>query len=154
MKFLVFILLFAVLPVHAQVRPKVPNPRSNSLLNERVEVPQFPEVRAVFQRIERGIMTGSAETFKADLGKQVSMTMSGGENGYYSSGQAFLILQNFFSTRKPSQFEFSRINDNAANPFATGGLSFIRKGTRESVQVYVSLARQDSAWAITQFNIY
>lgn len=150
-----FLLLFlAVLPLQAQVRPKIGHPRANSLLNEKADVSQSPEARMLLQKIERGILGGSAEAFNADFGKQVSMTITGAESGYYSSGQAFLILKSFFSTRKPTQFSFTRINDTVASPYATGRLSYVRRGSRESVQVYVSLARQESQWVITQFNIY
>ena len=154
MKLSFLVLLLIALPLHAQVRPKIGNSKASSLLNQRIEVHQSPEARALLQRIERGILGGSAEAFNANFGKQVSMTIAGAESGYYSSGQAFLILQNFFSARKPTQFSFSRINDTLASPYATGRLSFIRRGNRESVQVYVSLARQETQWVITQFNIY
>lgn len=154
MRMFVFLLLSIVVPLQAQVRPKPANPRINRLIEKPIEVRQSPEARALLQRVERGILGGSAESYKSDFGKQVSMTISGTESGYYSSGQAFLILQNFFSTRKPTQFAFTRTNDSVANPYATGRLTFVRRGSRESVQVYVSLNRQDSTWVITQFNIY
>lgn len=154
MRLLLLALVVLVLPVQAQVRPKIADPRANSLLNERVETRQSPEATALLRKVERGILGGSVELFNASFAKQVSMTISGGESGYYSGGQASLILQNFFSIRKPTQFTFSRMNDSVASPYATGRLSFIRRGTKESVQVYVSLTRQDSEWVITQFNIY
>ena len=154
MRLSVLILLLVCIPLQAQIRPKTVKPHANSLLNEKVEAVQYPEARALLQKVERGIVGGSAETFNVNFGKQVSMTITGAESGYYSAGQASLILQNFFSTRKPTQFVFSRINDTVASPYATGRLSFIRRGNRESVQVYVSLTRQESQWVITQFNIY
>jgi hypothetical protein len=154
MRLSLLILFLVVIPLQAQVRPKIANPRANSLLNEKVEARQSPEARALLQRIEHGILGGSAETFDANFGRQVSMTITGAESGYYSPGQAFLILKNFFSARKPTQFSFTRINDTVASPYATGRLSFIRRGSRESVQIYVSLTRQESQWVITQFNIY
>jgi len=154
MRLLLLACVFFVLPLQAQVRPKIPNPRSNSLLNERIEPKQAQEAKTLLQAVERGILGGSVEGFGTRFAKQVSMTISGGESGYYSSGQASLILQNFFSTRKPTQFAFSRMNDSLASPYATGRLSFIRRGSKESVQIYVSLTRQESRWVITQFNIY
>ena len=154
MRLFVLILFLFVLPLQAQIRPKIANPRPNSLLNERIETRQSPEARALLQRIEQGILGGSVETFSASFGKQVSMTISGAESGYYSGGQPFLILRNFFPIRKPTQFAFSRTNDTVASPYATGRLSFIRRGSKESVQVYVSFTRQESQWVITHFNIY
>jgi hypothetical protein len=150
--FLVFVVL--VLPVQAQVRPKIADPRANSLINKRAETRQSPEAETLLRRVEQGILGGSVDLFNTRFGKQVSMTISGGESGYYSGGQASLVLQNFFSTRKPTQFTFSRMNDSVASPYATGRLSFIRRGSKESVQIYVSLTRQESKWVITQLNIY
>lgn len=154
MRFLVFLLLVAFTPLFSQVRPKPVNPRSNALMDVRPDIRQSPEARALLQKIERGILNGSADDFRGDFGKQVSMTIAGSESGYYSAGQAFLILQNYFSNRRPTQFGFTRLNDTSASPYATGRLSFVRRGSRESVQVYVSLTRQESQWVVTQFNIY
>lgn len=153
MRLSVLILLLVCTSLQAQIRPKQAISRTN-LLDGPVEAVQSPGAKALLQKIERGIIGGSAESFIADFGKQVSMTITGSESGYYSAGQASLILRNFFATRKPTQFAFSRINDTVASPYATGRLSFIRRGNKESVQVYVSLTRQESQWVITQFNIY
>jgi hypothetical protein len=82
------------------------------------------------------------------------MTIRGSESGFFSSAQSLTILKNFFTSRKPTQFSFSQMNDTVPHPYATGRLDFVLRGSRESVQVYVSLTQQDSAWVINQFNIY
>ena len=139
---------------HAQIRPRPLQPHTDLLLKVQPETTQSHDTRALFENIEQGILNGSAAEIHAYFARQVSMTITGNESGYYSSGQASLILQNFFSTRKPTQFSFTRLNATAPSPYATGRLTFVRRGTRESVQVYVSLMHQDSQWVITQFNIY
>jgi len=152
---LVILCLFVAVPGRAQVRPRPVQPHSDLLLKPQDQVtPQSTATKALFKSIERGILNSSTAELQALFARQVFMTISGNESGYYSSGQASLILQNFFSTRKPTQFSFTRTNETASNPYATGRLTFIRRGGKESVQVYVSVARQDSQWVITQFNIY
>ena len=108
----------------------------------------------MFRTVERGIISSDFDALAPSFGKQVSMTIRGSESGYFSSAQAVTILRNHFSSRKTLQFSFSRINESATHPYATGRLDFEVRGNKESVQVYVSLARQDSLWVISQFNIY
>src|SRR4030042_11948 len=57
------------------------------------------------------------------------------------------------SARSLLSFEFSRLSDTSATPFATGRMTFISGGRRESAQIYVSLRFKDSRWVIGQFNI-
>lgn len=108
----------------------------------------------MFNSVETALVAGDVSSLSPSLAKQVSMTIQGNESGFFSSAQALTILKNFFSSRKPTQFSFSRMNDSVQHPYATGRLDFVHRGSRESVQVYVSLTRQDSAWVISQFNIY
>jgi hypothetical protein len=82
------------------------------------------------------------------------VNMSGGESGYFSANQTVSILQRYLSGRTSLSFEFSRYNDLGPTPYATGRLTSISRGRRESAQIYVSLRHQDSRWVITQFNIY
>ncbi len=142
--------------VESQIRPKLGERGKNSLMDSSLRDQRKPvaEVKTLFERIEQGIAGGTVSMFGSDFAKQVSMSIGGGENGYFSTSQAFSILQNYFSNHKPIQFSFSRMNEGAAVPFATGRLSFLAKGNRESAQVYVSLKKQDSEWVISQFNIY
>ncbi|MEX1138441.1 MAG: DUF4783 domain-containing protein [Bacteroidota bacterium] len=118
------------------------------------ENPQSVQVRSLFNTVESAVIAGNVGSLSPLFAKQVSMTIRGSESGFFSSAQGLTILKNFFSARKPSQFSFSRLNDSVPHPYATGRLDFIMRGSKESVQVYVSLVRQDSRWIISQFNIY
>ena len=118
------------------------------------ESTQTDEVRSLFNSVEAALVAGNTRSLSPLFAKQVSMTLRGSESGFFSSAQALTILKNFFSSRKPAQFSFSKLNEAAPHPYATGRLDFVSRGSKESVQVYVSLALQDSAWVISQFNIY
>ncbi|MBI4418685.1 MAG: DUF4783 domain-containing protein [Ignavibacteriales bacterium] len=110
--------------------------------------------REIFQAVERGITSGTIGSLSPLFGKQVSMTIRGSESGVFSSAQALTILKNYFSGKKPAQFSFTRVVDGTSNPYATGRMTFVSRGNKESVQVYVSLTRQDSDWVLSQFNLY
>jgi hypothetical protein len=116
--------------------------------------PQHSRVLDVFQNIEYGIRMCTVEEFKRELGTIVSIAIGSSERGYFSMNQAASVLSGYFSGRKSISFEFSRIHEKGNAPYATGRLVYIKKGNQESVQVYVSLTRQDSRWVINQFNIY
>lgn len=116
--------------------------------------PQQVAVRSFFGQVQHGIISSSLTTSPSYFANQVSVSISGGESGYYSSNQVLSLLQNYFTTRKQPSFEFSRFHDEGPAPYATGRLTFTSKGNRESAQVYVSLVQQDSRWVISQLNIY
>jgi hypothetical protein len=115
---------------------------------------QHSKVFAVFKIIEYGIQKCAVEEFDKELGTVVSIAIGSSERGYFSMNQAASVLSGFFSRRRPISFEFSRIHEIGAAPYATGRFIYVQKGNQESVQVYVSLTRQDSRWVVNQFNIY
>ena len=115
---------------------------------------QQSKLSSVFQHIENGIKKSTVEEFDNELGALISIAIGSGERGYFSKNQAASVLSGYFSGRRPVSFEFSRIHEKGAAPYATGRFVYVQKGNQESVQVYVSLTRQDSRWVISQFNIY
>jgi len=115
---------------------------------------QSSKVSALFQTIENGIRKSAVKDFEKEFGTTVTIAIGSAERGYFSMNQAASVLSEYFSGRRPVSFKFSRIHDTGAAPFATGRLVYLQKGNQESVQVYVSLTRQDVRWVISQFNIY
>jgi hypothetical protein len=115
---------------------------------------QRADVRKLFETIEKGIASSSLAEFSSAFADQVFVNMSSGESGYFSSNQTISILQRYLSSRSSLSFEFSRFSDAGSTPYATGRLSSIARGRKESAQVYVSLRNQDGRWVVSQFNIY
>jgi hypothetical protein len=115
---------------------------------------QHSKVIAVFHTIETGIKNCTVEDFDKDIGAMVTIDIGSDEPRYFSKNQAASVLSGYFSGRRPVSFEFSRIHEKGGAPYATGRFVYIQKGNQESVQVYVSLTRQESRWVINQFNIY
>jgi hypothetical protein len=115
---------------------------------------QRAEVKRLFGTIEEDIVKSALPLSSVPFADQVFVNMSSGESGYFSANQTVTILQRYLSARSSLSFEFSRLNDTGSTPYATGRLSFISRGRKESAQVYVSLRFQESGWVISQFNIY
>jgi len=120
--------------------------------------PQEPEkdaaAEALFRKIEEGIAGGDIGRFSQDFARQAFVAVRGKESGYFSANQSFLIVRNFFASRKLSSFRLSKRESGGSMPFATGGGTFLSRGTMESFQVYVALTRLESRWVIAQFNVY
>lgn len=154
------LLLVAVVLTGQQIAAQLPTqsgpPKkdSSSVRQTQARTPQQVEIRKLFGLIQQGIVSSSLASASAHFAQQVFVNMSGGESGYFSANQTVSILQRYLSNRSSLSFEFSRFSDTGSTPFATGRLSCLMKGRRESAQVYVSLRYQNSRWVISQFNIY
>jgi hypothetical protein len=142
LRLLLIVLLACCIDSPAQVR------------GERTESPRKPDVAPVFQRIERGIATGTVDLFSEFFGNTVSLRLGAEDQGIISGNQARAILSTYFLNNRPTSFAFSKTELRAALPYATGRLTHNRKGIRGTSQVYVSVQSSGGRWRITQFNIY
>jgi hypothetical protein len=155
MKCLLAIVLFSSFSL-AQVKQESESPLPKDTLRKpytRLNQ-QHSRVLAIFQNIEHGLQMCTVETFDREFGTMVSIAIGSGERGYFSMNQAASVLTEYFSAHRPISFEFSHIYEKGNAPYATGRLVYVHKGNQGSIQVYVSLTRQDSRWVINQFNIY
>ncbi len=104
--------------------------------------------------IQEGIVAGATNTFTPWIAPQVYLRLLGSEEGYFSANQSTFVLERFFSSFRVLRFHFTTIHRSGSKAYATGGGTFIRRGTPEIVQVYIALIKHDDAWVISQFNIY
>jgi len=139
-------------PVHGAV-VLTPGDTIPGAPGERRERPDSP-ASAIFDGIRQGLVSGDVSGLSAMLAPQVSMTLRTGEHGYFSSNQAFLLVQHFLRTRKITNLNFSTMGGGANVPYATGSGTLLYRGNRYFVQVYVSLSRWGDRWMISQLNIY
>jgi hypothetical protein len=151
--FLAFLISVQVL---AQTKSRLVPPKASSLQQRPTSSPsvQDPEVQRMFRAIQDAIASGSIAVLRGYFGEQVSLNLQRIESGVYSGNQAASILGTYFEPRQTVSFFFSRTSDAVANPYATGRLTLVHKGDRESVQVYVSLSRRGSTWIVSEFNVY
>ena len=99
------------------------------------------------------LSSGRVDYLRPHLGRKVYLNLFTGINGYYSSEQAFLILESLFSTYKPISFSFSSRNFSIRNPYGFGPITFERRGKRETAELFLSLATVNDAWVINQITI-
>jgi hypothetical protein len=81
------------------------------------------------------------------------LNLSNGVSGYYSSNQAYFVIQEFLKTHQVISLKINDIQADEENVYATGTYNFVESGKRESTQLYISLKRSSKKWKITQITI-
>jgi len=114
---------------------------------------QGSESAKVFSDISRGIANQDVEAIASYFSSQTYLSLSSGINGYYSSNQAYYVLEDFFKIYRVAAFRFNNIQTDSNNPYATGEYQFEFRGKRDTAQVYVSLKKAGNKWKITQITI-
>jgi hypothetical protein len=117
-------------------------------------IPSGENHRKLFDKVQDGLSSGRVSSFSDLLGPQVHVTLRGGESGYYSSSQAYYLLEKYLHTNRLSDLEFSTIGESGNTPYASGKGGIIGKGGSERAQVYVSLTQVGERWLISQIKIY
>lgn len=110
-------------------------------------------ISRVFEKIEIGISSGNVDLLSDYLSSQTYLSLSNGIGGYYSSNQAYYVLEDFFRDYKATGFRFGSIQSNNGSPFATGIYKYHFRGMKGSAQVFISLKRSARKWKITQISI-
>ncbi len=110
-------------------------------------------VKVTFDKIEKGISSGNVSELAGYFSSQLYLNLSNGISGYYSSNQAYYVLEDFFNTYHAAGFKFDNFQNDEPNIYATGSYRFFYKGKPDVAQVYVSLRHTGKKWKITQINI-
>jgi len=113
---------------------------------------QKPAIEKVFQAIEDGLSKGDPGSFTKYCTGQTYISLSDVYTGYFSSNQAFYILQSYFSEHQPESFRYTSKND-GENPYATGEYHYETRNRRGTAQVFISLRLQRNDWQISQITI-
>jgi Domain of unknown function (DUF4783) len=108
---------------------------------------------SVFNNIELGISSENVSEISGYLNTPTYLSLSNGISGYYSSNQAFYVLEDFFNIYKVTSFHFQNIQLHDNLPYATGVYKYYFRGKRDSANVYVSLKQVGDTWKITQITI-
>ena len=109
-------------------------------------------VRAV-NKIQDAIVNKDISTLADHLSTQTYFNLPNGISGYYSSNQAYFILEDFFKTYRVTSFNFDEINSKNNTPFATGNYDYDFQGNRNSAHIYMQLRNTGKGWRITQITI-
>jgi hypothetical protein len=113
---------------------------------------QKAAIEKVFLAIENGLSKGDPGCFTQYCTGQTYISLSDVYSGYFSSNQAFYILQNYFSVHQPESFRYTSRNE-GESPYATGEYHYETRNRRGTAQVFISLRLQRSDWQISQITI-
>jgi hypothetical protein len=107
----------------------------------------------IFNDIESGILTNDVKKISMYFSPQPYISLINGVNGYYSSNQAYYILEDFFTTYKVVSFKIGETKNEESVSYGKGDYYFEKKGKREVAHLYVTLSKTGSKWHITQISI-
>lgn len=116
---------------------------------ERIEIKE-----KIFQDVEAGILQSDVKSFSRYFDKNIYVTLREGETGFFSANQALYVLQNYFESHRFVRFTFSTINVTDTPLYATGGGTYISRGSQEHIQIYITVSQVRSGYVITQFCVY
>ena len=107
----------------------------------------------IFNNLESGILTNDVKKISKYFSPQPYISLINGVNGYYSSNQAYYILEDFFTTYKVVSFKISETKNEESVSYGKGDYYFEKKGKRQVAHLYVTLSKSGSKWHITQISI-
>ncbi|UCH64541.1 MAG: DUF4783 domain-containing protein [Ignavibacterium sp.] len=102
---------------------------------------------------EKGISDTKTSDISPYLASQVYLSFLNGVSGYYSSNQAYYVIEKFLKEYKVISFRFNKFKLNTTAPFAIGTYFYEHKGNRSDAKVYVTLKFTSKSWQITQISI-
>lgn len=107
----------------------------------------------IFNEIESGIANNDVKKFSPYFSAQPYLSLINGVNGYYSSNQAFYIMEDFFNSFRVVSFKLHETKTEEAVAYGKGDYYYEKKGRREVAHLYVTLSKSGSKWYITQLSI-
>jgi len=107
----------------------------------------------IFNDIESGIASNDVKKFSQYFSSQPYISLVNGVNGYYSSNQAYYIMEDFFNSFKVVSFKMEETKSEGAVSYGKGDYYFEKKGRRELAHLYITLSKSGNKWYITQISI-
>ncbi len=146
------ILKIAFITISVMLLYNISFPQEHNFLNNRNNN-VYTQKQTIFSDIELGIKEKNVSKISKYFSQQPYLSFSNGVTGYYSSNQAYYILEDFLNLHRVIDFKFDtkKMDDNFA--YATGTYFYELKGKRDSKQVYLTLNKIGNNWYITQISI-
>jgi len=107
----------------------------------------------IFNDIESGIASNDVKKFSQYFSSQPYISLVNGVNGYYSSNQAYYIMEDFFNSFKVVSFKMEETKSEGTISYGKGDYYFEKKGRRELAHLYITLSKSGNNWYITQISI-
>ena len=150
MKKIYFILFFLLI---GGLTPSYSLPQEKGVV-ERKDAPSFKEsYRLALDEIGSGISSGKIASISSLFSSQIYLNLPNGVSGYYSSNQAYYVVQEFLQTHQVISLNINDVQEDEENVYATGVYRYLVKGKRDSSQIYISMKRSSNKWKITQITI-
>lgn len=111
------------------------------------------QIDRIFQKIEQGLTEGNINKFSGYFNSRIVISLEESSSDYFSSNQAFYVLDEFFRKNKITQFSFKQIILVGDNPYAYGELESSTPASKMKHKVFVSLEFIFTDWKITQITI-
>ena len=127
--------------------------QQQNYLNRTYTKNQIPAVQNVFTQIENAISTGNVSMLSQYFSPHTYFSLSNGVSGYFSSNQAYYILEDYFKIYQVISFRFNDVQAAEDKPYGIGVYNFEFKGKRDNSKVYISLKSNNNSWKITQITI-
>ena len=146
------ILKIALLTISVMLLCNISFPQVHNFLNNRNNKVDTQK-QTIFSDIELGIKEKNVNKISKYFSQQPYLSFSNGVTGYYSSNQAYYILEDFLNLHRVIDFKFDTKKMDDKFAYATGTYFYELKGKRDSKQVYLTLNKIGNNWYITQISI-
>jgi hypothetical protein len=105
---------------------------------------------ALVTRIDTAFTAGDAQQLLTPATDRVEVSLFGSRT-FYSSAQAFYVLDDFFDRHPPTHFEVGDATRAGRSYFVRGRFEHSRD--ERTLQVYVRLVRRDEAWHLQEVRV-
>jgi Domain of unknown function (DUF4783) len=120
--------------------------------NESTRV-KYELCRKTFKDIGYGFSYRNINFINPYFDTQVYLNVLGNEKGYYSFGQAELILQDFMEYFTLENFKYLRSSKFKTYAFVNGVYTYMIGAGKQNLRVTISLKYKDNTWYIDQITI-
>ena len=127
--------------------------KANAEHSELDSIAQNSGLDEIITEIEKGFVEGDVSLISPHFSSQLYLSFLNDVSGYYSSNQAYYILEKFFKEYSVISFSFDQVKTDINTPYATGIYYYEQKGNRSEAKVYLSLKYTNKSWEITQISI-
>lgn len=114
---------------------------------------KFNNCKKTFVIVGDGISYSNSYVIKGYMSSEIYINISDNENGYFSSDQSQLILENFFTNNIVSSFKWKSSSAADIYAFATGKYKYKRNGFINYYTLSISLKYINNVWLIDQIII-
>ncbi len=126
----------------------------NNNLRQNLNTDSKVKIQSViFNDIESGIINNDVKKFSQYFSSQPYLSLVNGVNGYYSSNQAYYIMEDFFNSFKVVSFKMEETKTEGTVAYCKGDYYYEKKGRREVAHLYITLGKSGNKWYITQISI-